>query len=441
MNQMKILKLGELIEGPLARNGRWVVACIESEVPWPFVTVEITFRARQLFLMPYTRDDERDISTYPAVAMYLKGGDQDADANRLISHFLSTLSWVYRRGISVEHWTGGNLPRPMGGCKSPPPFREKFYEPYLPDPHERRARLALALYREGLTINHYAYRCLSYFKILNVLFAGGAEQIAWIDENLPRVAPGPAADRSRKIAADNASVGRHLYVSNRCAVAHAHGEPVADPEDPNDIKRLRDDLPLVQSLAEIAIEKEFGVKSSRTIFREHLYELEGFKDLVGAERLDILRKNSELPAEKYPEIPSLSIRLAPDSSYPAYENMHCRVVASERGALIVRCESGGCHVAIHLILNFPEERLHIQNGESNDDGTVSAMVEILHAVKFEFDHLMNGILEVWSANDNRLLGRCDPYIPTNVDMGRSADTYRAELERIQGEIIRRGRIA
>jgi hypothetical protein len=54
-----------------------------------------------------------------------------------------------------------------------------------------------------------------------------------------------------------------------------------DPENPSDLERLTQDLPLIRDLAAYAIEFEFGVKSATTVYREHLYELEGFRKLVG----------------------------------------------------------------------------------------------------------------------------------------------------------------
>ncbi len=56
-------------------------------------------------------------------------------------------------------------------------------------------------------------------------------------------------------------VAKYLYVSGRCAVAHAYQSNVVNPDDPADLIRLRKDLPVIRELARIAIEREFGVKS------------------------------------------------------------------------------------------------------------------------------------------------------------------------------------
>ncbi len=57
----------------------------------------------------------------------------------------------------------------------------------------------------------------------------------------------------------------------RCAVAHAfHLNRVVNPDDPADLVRLSEDLPVIRELARIAIERELGVKSERDFHREHL---------------------------------------------------------------------------------------------------------------------------------------------------------------------------
>ena len=78
-------------------------------------------------------------------------------------------------------------------------------------------------------------------------------------------------------------IGEYLYGSCRCAVAHAGTDPTVDPENPDDMERLRLDLPVIRTLASYVIEKELGLKSSQTVWHEHLYELEGFKRALGPE--------------------------------------------------------------------------------------------------------------------------------------------------------------
>ncbi len=437
MRPMNFPRLEDLFVGDLGVDGNWVVANIEGSIAWPNGVTKASFRSRDVYLIPYTQDTERDLRTFPAVAINLRPDETFQSGQILLSHFLSTLSWIRQSSISVANWTGGNLPRPMGGCKFIPIIGEKFYEPYFPDPQDRRARLALALYREGLSLNHVAYQCLSFFKILNVLFAKSVDQIAWMNARFSQITAGDAAKRLRDVAATHDDVGAYLYGSNRCAVAHAHSSNVADPESPEDERRLRDDFPLVRRLAEIAIESEFGVKSAATIYREHLYELEGLKEFFGADKVEAIRSGAAIEPAEFPEIPNLSIRLALHEPYEPYENMTCQVVACEQGAAIVRCVSKSRFAGIHLVFHFREERLMIGNSEFADDGSASAARTRLQTEKFELGYLLNGILEVRLSADNRLLGRCDPYIPTNIDFGGTVEGYKRRIGQIETAIQQR----
>src|ERR1700674_1054091 len=206
-------------------------------------------------------------------------GEQFDDGMLLVPYFLSSLTWVERRGTRVKHWIGGNVPRPMGGRPRNPTYTEKFYQPYMPDSSEQKTRWALAFYREGLSLNHVAYQCLSFFKILNIFCPTGPKQTKWINDHIGDISNHRAKERISAIRSEHKDIGDYLYSSGRCAIAHAGEMPTVDPEDPTDMRRLRDDLPLVQALAEIAIEKEFGIQSASTIDHEHLYELEGFREV------------------------------------------------------------------------------------------------------------------------------------------------------------------
>jgi hypothetical protein len=67
-------------------------------------------------------------------------------------------------------------------------------------------------------------------------------------------------ERVSQLTVSEKDVGSYLFVSGRCAVAHAFNDPVVDPDDPNDLFRLGADMPLAKALAEYLIEYEYGVR-------------------------------------------------------------------------------------------------------------------------------------------------------------------------------------
>ena len=140
---------------------------------------------------------------------------------------------------------------------------------YLPDPSEPKAKLALALYREGLSVNLMPYQFLGFFKVINILRDRGKDQKQWIRENLRHITDKNASTRIVAISTSGTDVAEYLYESGRCAVAHAFDQNnVVNPDDPADLIRLSEDLPVIRELARVAIEREFGVKSKRD-FHHH----------------------------------------------------------------------------------------------------------------------------------------------------------------------------
>ena len=125
-----------------------------------------------------------------------------------------------------------------------------------------KAKLSLALYREALSINSIPFAFLSYFKILNVFWKdkyvnGKNELIEGIRKMLPILNDDLAKrrlDEINKTETEN-DVPKYLYESGRCAIAHAHNDPIVDPDDSMDIRRLSQDIWIVKALAEYLIKE------------------------------------------------------------------------------------------------------------------------------------------------------------------------------------------
>lgn len=437
MLQKAFITVKELYVGDIAQNGNWVVGCVRSAVGWPFKLTPVIFRGRTLYLLPVATHPDHNIANHPAVAVRLEVGEQFRDGQVLISHFLSSLAWSAQQPVEVVQWTGGNIPRSMGGYSGGTMMTDGFSQPYVPDPANPQARLALGFYREGMYLNHVAYQCLSYFKILNIFLRNGDQQIEWIDANLAKVTDQQA---KKRIANLSANIGEFLYGSNRCAVAHAGGTPTADPENPEDMAQLRDDLPLVRALAEIAIEDHFGVKSAMTVWREHLYELEGFREIFGQDHVKTIKDAGTLPEVDWPSLPKLSIRLEGQDKYEPLEGMGAEIVGVGDGMAVLECQSSTGLTVLRLGLDFGEERLRF-DGEagiaSKDDNTAHSARCFSCMQTFRLDYFLNGVLHVWDADSNRMLGRCDPFMPQNVDMNGTIQDFRRIIEGADAEAERR----
>jgi|HubBroStandDraft_6_1064221.scaffolds.fasta_scaffold58291_4 hypothetical protein len=437
MPQSTFITAKELFVGEIAQPGQWVVGCVRSGVGWPFKLTPVLFRTRKLYLLPVTVIPEHNINTHPAVAVRLEDQERYRDGQVLISHFLSSLAWSARQPVEVTQWTGGGLPRSMGGYHGDTMMTDWFSHKYLPDPADPNARLALGLYREGMYLNHVAYQCLSYFKILNIFLRNGSQQIAWIDNNLSKVGDQQAKRRIESLGTD---VGQFLYGSNRCAIAHAGGTPTADPENPEDMAQLRDDLPLVRALAEIAIEEHFAVKSATTIWREHHYELEGFREIFGRDRTEAIKNVGTLPEADWPSIPKLSVRLEDHDKYEPLEGMTAEIVEVRDGMAVLECRSANALTLVRLCLDFTNERMRFDaeaNIASKDNKSALSARYYSRTLAFRLDYFLNGALEVWDAEAEKQLSRRDPFMPQNVDMNETVRSFRNAIEQVDAEAGRR----
>jgi hypothetical protein len=206
---------------------------------------------------------------YPCIAIKRTGGLSRENCERLLMRFLSALAWVEGAGASVEYISGGNLPRPVGRLKERGHvLRDEFDLSYLPEPDDEKALLAMALLREGRGLNHPGYAFLSSYRVLEVAIPDAKKQMEWIDENVDKLTHHAKAALAALRKTGIIKIGKHLYGSGRCAMAHATRDPIVDPDDPTDLRRLSAELPIIMALAEHAIETMLGVETSHTIWQK-----------------------------------------------------------------------------------------------------------------------------------------------------------------------------
>ncbi|MCH8149704.1 MAG: hypothetical protein IH987_17240 [Planctomycetes bacterium] len=145
------------------------------------------------------------------------------------------------------------------GCYGPP-LRKDYHLPQgIHSPSDSKARIALALYREALSVQNIPYEFLGYCKIINVCYHTTSDQITWINKTLPQLTDRRARDRISELSAMENDIGDYLYHSGRCAVAHASTTRVVDPDNPDDVFRLSADMRVARALAEYLIENQLGI--------------------------------------------------------------------------------------------------------------------------------------------------------------------------------------
>jgi hypothetical protein len=246
---------------------KWTDLAVKPNFSWPKVQVEIPFERWRVVLQPLTEKLSCTVSVFDDADLTFDEG------GTVLSRFLSRLAWSMNGGVIELFICGSNNPTRPGllgrgnyetSCWAPV---EPWDYIYLPSATDVSADLALGIFREGLSVNSVPFSFLSYFKVLNIAFSAGAPQKDWINANIAKIWYQPAVDRIQELKKSESDIGAYLYHQGRCAVAHANGTPLVNPDSYGDKRRLELDLPLMKEVARLFIEQEFGVLSDSTFWK------------------------------------------------------------------------------------------------------------------------------------------------------------------------------
>ncbi|MCP1829122.1 hypothetical protein J2R76_005822 [Bradyrhizobium sp. USDA 4532] len=411
----KIKNAKGVLVGELTIPGEWIVAHLENATLWPVTAQKATYRGYDIWILPIAEE------LLPAVAIRRPAGLSPEGCERLLLRFLSALAWSERTGLLVQGLGGGGLPRQMmDSVRHRGAICEQFDLSYLPEPTDDKALLALALMREGRGLNHPGYSFLSFYRVLEVaLGKGRRRQIDWINDEIAKGLGHSSRDaigglRQRGIT----DIGEHLYESGRCAMAHAAEEPIIDPDDPTDTRRLWTERPIVLELAERAIEGKLGVETTFTVYDKHLYELDGFKRILGDEIVGHLVRGDNPPAGTMVDIPNIGVRIRHREPYVPLSNLIIKeMTRSGPHALRLVYNLADDLIVFRVTLDFAEERLHFSLFTDigyRDDGTAASAEIIAEALRFQADLFGNGQLQIVNADTGELISRKDAYLPVNM---------------------------
>lgn len=423
---LKTISLNEVVAKTpgLLVNGDWVCLNIDTRTAWPTKPQAFAFEGCEVWVMPFTTDH------YPGLATN-KPADMDRDeCFALLHRALSVLAWLQDTGAIVVHMSGGNLPRMMGRQQlAGNAIRNEFDLSDLPIIEEASGKLALALIREGRGLNHPSYSFLSFFRALEAAIPKGSDRGAWVTANIDRVEGHRARQALDKLKAHvQGDLGKHLRDSGRHAIAHAKADPIINPDDPRDARRLEAERPIIEALAVLAIEDRLGIQTSHKAWHEHLYELRGWKRILPPAVIQASLLPDPLEMQTDIDLPKINFRLRRSNPFPLLEGMmpvHAEI-SNHRIALVYRSVDRLAEITFWL--NFSEERLEfdlIDSLKVYDDGSVAAAKNGKERCQFIWDYFGNGEIQIWNADDGKLISRVDAYIPLN--MIANLDRHTAEL--------------
>lgn len=393
-------------------RGDWQCLNIETRTPWPTKPQTMIFEGHTLWLMPHTTDN------HPGIAINRPAGLTMDDAWALLYRAISLISWTENTGIMVASMSGGDLPRMMGmGKGAGIALRDAFDFSDLGGAQSDQGKLALALIREGRGLNHPAYAFLSFYRALETAIPDKHARVPWIRANIDNIQGHRAIEALTKLKQNIAGdLGKHLRDSGRHAIAHASAEPIINPDDPRDAQRLREELPVMEGLAVLAIENELGILTRTTIWKQHLYELRGWKLLFGEDVVSTVMAGKEPQGNQRFDLPMINVGLLNNAPFTPLTGMTPVQAAFGEQKIEVVYRSADGLVDLVFWLNFASERLEFDTARSliaYDDGSAGAAKNGKELHRFFCDYMGNGSLQMWNAENDQLISRCDAFIPVN----------------------------
>ncbi len=394
-------------------RGHWIAANIEQDIGWPEKKSVVEYRGEKILLLPSTK-------LFYSCAAVITSINNMEQSKKLLNNFFSALVWHYPGKLRVVEWTRGGiinnqirLPRSKIRGTTSLCFRPSE----LCNVKNSSDQLALAFYREGLSINHIGYSVLSLYKIINMKYPDGNKQKNWIRSNILLLNKIEHIKYNLKEISENQDdLAEYIYHGCRCAVAHASMEETTfDPENDIDEIRFYKIRPIVIELVKVIIEREFGIKTLSTIYKEHLYELEGFREMFGLKLSSDLKAGINISTSDIRFNAKISLRVLGRPKYKAFEKLTATIVAINNGKVTISLTRDNT-IQVTLILDFPAEKLIFDPMSSpiiHDDNTKNAALQIIDTYRFYDAIISNGVLEVWDPVSKLCLGRLDEYTPIN----------------------------
>jgi len=403
----------------------WSVTCFDTELDFINPTYILEYEQQQLEIV------RGDIDSGHLVYHQC----QDSELNQsfeLVNRFLSELSWIYDTKVEI-------MTRGAAGLRTKFNKQGKYYRvgnSINLDGYEQEAtkdiqKLALGIYREAVSSNSNFYKFLCYARIINITNPSGSMQRNWYNENI-----GNIEENSKVIERMNSNgvhnIGKHVYQSGRCAIAHAsfnNGEVVADADSYNDHSRIANELPLMKEFAQIFM-FQLGLRNYKYLRSDwktrKLRRYLGFPDVM-PEKYDI--NEFQLKSEY-----NFSVGIEnSEYYYHVFKNKRFTVKIIDEQNLLFAIERSN-PIVCSFILNLKANRIHFdwEHMELLDKYSRKPCLECLEYHKFLREVIPNGSITVIEPSNGIVLGKTEPIIPVNIDMGRTLD----DLDRIIAEIER-----
>jgi hypothetical protein len=413
-------EFGEVAEAYYSAHLGWLTAAVYSSIPWPQDDVRVAYDGEDYFLRGVR--ERGGHQSAPAITMRCSGDTINAVLAKMY-RFASILGWFKRGYVDVSGYITSShavlYSEQSNSASVLAGGPHGFDCNYLPLIRDDSTRRALAFWREGLRLRnvHIGYAFLSFFKVVESQFGKSADRVSWIASAIPKL-DGDAAKRVLNLSAHVSDVGKHIYDSGRCAIAHAQfADGRGDPDVPEDRVRLREDLVIVEALARNYISEVLQVPDEMSVYRFR-NRLEPLSTYIPVQARDKLKAKQHV-SRRSVGLNWIMAGLAhwPHAPVQELSKLGLRVIAIRDGVVFVCATNQAGNIVLEFALDVPAGKAHIdienckyrrpQPGESPDDA--------IAVVNFRKQVIGNGRMELWLPDGGRV--DFEVVIPVNIDIG------------------------
>lgn len=407
---------GEAAQEKLSSRLGWLTAGVASSIPWPQEDVWVLYDNHEYVLRGTKGGEEM---RPPCISIPFAQGEVDAAMTRLYL-FASVLGWFKGGHVDVTGYVRGSGPVLYGSRDTFTTTLDggKYFNcNYMPIINDDRIRKALAFLREGRRLRyvHEPYSFLSFYKVVESQFSS-KERVAWIQANLEQL-DGEAGKRVAELRALGVDVGKHLFDSGRCAVAHASlGGAIVDPDIPADRRRIADDLDVIAGLAFRYIKVEAGVPDDMELYKKRDRTVP-WHALLPAATVEILQAGgtvSDMSALGQLQDNRVSVRLWPHDAPDCMRNMRLTAEGYAPGVFTFLVVNDRKTVFLRFAVDVANGRVHtmLEDGGVSDQFGEVTEEDVEHYTRYFHSAIGNALVELCIDGIDPV--PCEIVIPVNI---------------------------
>ena len=414
----------------------WLTAAINHSIPWPENDVVVRYDGNDYFLRGLK--PQKDKLEAACITVRLNTEKDLHSTLKRIYTFTSILGWFKGGYVDVTgHMTASAPARYSAGRQPYAPITVSgpygFNCNFLPVVNDENTRKALAFWREGLRLEeiHDGYSFLSFYKVIESQFKPGKHKGSWIDGAIPTLT-GQAGNRVKELKRNVTDLGKHIYHSGRCAVAHASlNGTLVDPDIPDDRIRIAQDLIVIKGLAEKFIREELGVPDELEVHR-HRDALSPLYKYVDQRNSEALRSGEAVSPEDL-GLNALRVSVNHWAHEPpsVFQNLILSVVSVQNGLVDLRARNEAGTLSLAFLFNFPDRKAHTAIERSGVQSVAQGgrQEEEIAFLEYEKAVLGNDVIELQMPDSEKIV--CEIVIPVNVDIDRTCEAIDRRIAEIR----------